>query len=153
MSEEVLGVVKVVRTGFYSTTYETLYFTPDRTVVARIGGGGKSMAIGGLLGGALGAGIAGAMQGREAKKKGEQYSKVSLESILKADKNNYAIPHSEITEVELKKDWRSIGLNIKTSKKHGETKWHVFEEKWKDASERYESMLRPVFKDRLIVKE
>jgi len=157
VSEEVLGVVRAYRPALARIIHETLYFTPDRTIVARLSGG-KGGVIGGLLGGAVGGAIGGVLQQREAKKKEEQYSKVSLESILKADKNNYAIPNSEITEVELKKSGKGTKLNIKTSQKHGksmygETKWHVFEGAWKDVGQRYENMLRPIFKDRLIVKK
>jgi hypothetical protein len=153
MSEEVLGVIRVFRPAFMRQIYETVYFAPDRTVVARTSGG-----KGGMLFGAVGGAIEGALQYEEAKKKGERYSKLSLEDILKADKNSYAIPNSEIIEVELKKFGRGTKLNIKTSQKHGrsmygEAKWYVSEGAWKDIGEKYENMLRPIFKDRLIVKK
>jgi hypothetical protein len=147
MSEEVLGIIGVFRPAFARQISETLYFTLDRTVVARTSSG-----KGGMLFGAVGAGIEAGLQHREAKKKGELYSKLSFEDILKADKNNYAIPNSEITEVELKKYGRGTKLNIKTSKKYGKTKWYVGGA-WKDVGEKYENMLRPIFKDRLIVKK
>jgi len=152
MSEEVLGVIKVFRPAFMRQIHENLYFTLDRTVVARTSGG-----KGRMLFGAVGGAIEGAIQYQEAKKKGEQYSQLSLEDILKADKNNYAISNSEITEVELKKFGKGTKLNIKTSTKHGramygETKWYV-EGAWKDIGEKHENMLRPIFKDRLIVKK
>ena len=148
MSEEVLGSIKVGRLTHmgYGSVNETVYFSPDRTVVARTSG-----AKGGVLFGAIGGAIEGARQQTEAQKKKEEYSKLPLEDILKADKNNYAVPNSEIIAVELKKDWRVISLNIKTSKKYGETKWHIAE-LWKDAGEKYQNMLRPIFKDKLIVK-
>jgi len=156
MGEEVLGVIKVLRPAFARLIYETLFFTPDRTIVARLGGG-KGGVIGGLLGGAVGGAIGGVLEQREAKKKAEQYSEVSLESILKADKNNYAILNSEVTEVELKKYGKVAKINIKTTTKHGkamygETKWQTMEA-WKDVGEKYENMLRTIFKDKLIAKK
>jgi hypothetical protein len=149
MNEEVLGSVKVSRITHmgYGSVREILYFTTDRMVVARISGG-----KGGVLFGAVGGAIEGVQQQKEAEKKGEQYNKLSLEDILKADKNNYAVPNSEIIEVELKKDWRAISLNIKTTKKYGETKWHI-EGLWNDAGEEYGNMLRPIFAEKLIVKK
>ncbi len=153
MSEDVLGVIKVLRPALMRQILETVYFTPDRTVVARTSGG-----KGGILFGAVGGVIEGFLMYEEAKKKGEQYSKLSLDDVLKADKNNYAILNSEITEVELKKFGRGTKLNIKTSVKHGssmygETNWYVAEGGWKEVGEKMENMLRPIFKDRLIVKK
>jgi hypothetical protein len=91
------------------------------------------------------------LDAREAKKK-EEHRELSLEDILKADKNNYAISNSDITEVELKKLWRGTHIQIKTSKKYGKTKWDV-EGSWKDVGEKYDNMLRPIFGDRLSVKK
>jgi hypothetical protein len=149
MSEEVLATIGVHRTTHmgHVTIFETLFFTPYRTVVAR-----KSSWKGGTLFGAIGGAIEATLQQREDKKKGEQYSMLSLEDIIKADKNNYAIPNSEITEVELQKYVRVTKINIKTGKKYGETKW-LAEGLWKDVGEKYENMLRPIFKDNLIVKK
>jgi hypothetical protein len=87
---EVVGVVPVIRPAFMRIITETLYFTSERTVVAKTSGGKSSMLLGA---------VGGVLQYQEAKKKGEQYSQLSLEDILKADKSNYAIPTSEVTEV------------------------------------------------------
>ena len=37
------------------------------------------------------------------RKKAEEFAEISAEEILKADKNNFAIPYSEILKVEMKK--------------------------------------------------
>ena len=89
---------------------------------------------------------------KKAKKKAEEYRESSMEDVLKADKNNYAIPDSDITKVELKKYVRGTKLNIKTSKKYGKTKWYAGGA-WKDVGEKYENMLRPIFGDKLSVKK
>lgn len=96
------------------------------------------------------AGITMAILGATVKKKEKEYSESPLENILKAHTRNYAVPNSEVTEVELKKSAKRTELNIKTSKNYGETKWSIREAS-KDANEKYENMLRPIFKDRLIV--
>lgn len=148
MSEEVLCVVPVIRPAFMRIINETLYFTSERTVVARTSGG-----KGGMLLGAVG----GLLQYEEARKKGEQYSQLALEDILKADKNNYAIPASEVTEIELKKYGKVAKINMKTTSEHGkamygETKWQTLEA-WKDIGEKFENILRTIFKDKLVVKK
>jgi hypothetical protein len=148
LSEEVVGVVPVIRSAFMRIITETLYFTAERTVVAKTSGGKSSMLLGA---------VGGVLQYQEAKKKGEQYSQLSLEDILKADKSNYAIPTSEVTEVELKKYGKVAKINFKTTTQHGktlygETKWQTLEP-WKDTGEKLENMLRSIFKDRLIVKK
>ncbi len=148
LSEEVLCVVPVIRPAFMRIINETLYFTPERTVVARTTGGKSGMLLGA---------VGGILQYEEAKKKGEQYNQLALEEILKADKNNYAIPISEVTEIELKKFGKVAKINMKTTTAHGkamygETKWQTLEA-WKDTGEKYENMLRTVFKDKLVVKK
>ncbi len=148
MSGEVLGVVPVIRPAFMRIINETLYFTPERTVVARTSGGKSGMLLGA---------VGGVLQYEEAKKKGERYNQLSLEDVLRADKNSYAIPTSEVTEVELKKYGKVAKINMKTSSQHGksmygETKWQTLEP-WKDTGEKLENMLRTIFRDKLIVKK
>jgi hypothetical protein len=90
------------------------------------------------------------LQQHEDEKKSEQYRKSSLEGVTKAHKNNYAIPNSEITAVELSKYFRNTKLNIKTHRHYGKTEWYLGEQ-WKEVGETNEKMLRPIFKDKLIV--
>lgn len=144
MSEEVLNIIRVNRPAFWGRIFETLYFTTDRTVVAKT----SSLKVG-MLFGVVGAGIDVALQQHEDEKRGAQYRKSSLDDIIKAHKSNYAIPNSEITAVELSKYFRNTKLVIKTNRKYGETKWYLGET-WKEAGETNEKMLRPIFKDKLI---
>ncbi len=137
-----------MRPAFMRIVNETLYFTLERTVVARTSGGKSGMLLGA---------VGGLLQYEEAKKKGEQYSQLSLEEVLKADKNNYAILSSEVAEVELKKYGKVARISMKTSSQHGksmygDTKWQTLEA-WKEIGEKLEAMLRTIFKDRLIVKK
>jgi len=149
MSEKVLGIIRVNRPAFARTITETLFFTPDRVIVARTSGG-----FGGMLFGVIGAGIEAAITARKGKKKEKEYLELSLESVLKADKNNFAIPNSEVTKIELKSRRR---FHITTSKKKHE--WYAGpilpEEKGKKVRypEDYEDILRPVFGDKLSVKK
>ena len=143
MSEEVLGVIGVMRPAFARTIYETLFFTPDRVIVARTSGG-----LGTLFGG-IGAGI----EAYRGAKKAEEMRKLSLESVLTADKHNYAISNSEITKVELRKKWTGIKINIETKDKTGKWTCTGIPEKKKVKLEDYENILRPVFGDKLSVKK
>jgi hypothetical protein len=154
VSEKVLGILKAGKPASGGYKYKTLFLTPDRVIVARTG---KSrMVIAGTLFGAVGAGIEATVTARKAKKKEKETLELPVEDILRADKNNYFLSNLEIKEIELKKGgWgRLIGLNIITSrKKH---KWGVrglVPEKKGVKLEDYENMLRPIFKDRLIVKK
>ena len=154
MSEEVLGVQPLQRPALARTITETLLITPDRMVVARTSGG-KGGAIGGLLGGAIGGAVGGVLQARDAKKKTEQYSQISLESILKADKNNYAIPNAEIQKIEIKSRNR---FHITTTKE--QHKWYLSPKEmgWTTSSikediKNLENILRPIFGDRLSVEK
>jgi len=147
MSEEVLGVQPLERPALARRITETLFVTPDRIVVARTSGG--------LLGSAIGGAVGRVMQAQEAKKKTEQYSQISLESILKADKNNYAIPNADIQKIEIKSRNR---FHITTTKE--QHKWYLSpkETGWTTSSikediKNLESILRPIFGDKLSVEK
>jgi len=145
-----LGVQPLQRPALARTIRETLFVTPDRIVVARTSGG-----KGGALFGAIGIAVEGVLQQREAKKKTEQYSQISLESILKADKNNYAIPNADIQKIEIKSRNR---FHITTTKE--QHKWYLSpkEMKWTTSSihediKNLENVLRPIFGDKLSVEK
>lgn len=63
-----------------------LFFTSNRLAVAKIGGQLKELGGFGVFA-----------------KKAEELRDVSIESLLKADKDNFEIPYSEITKVEIRK--------------------------------------------------
>ncbi len=87
MNEEMLGTIDL------PSDHRMLYFTPNRVIVAKTGGSA------GWLFGAIGA----AAEAYRETKKREELKKLSPESVLKADKNNFAIPYSSILRVEMKK--------------------------------------------------
>ena len=133
--------------------------TQDRVIVARRSSpylnmsGAWTIGVGGVIGIALDVLEAKKKKNRE-RHEAKEYRELSLEEVLKANKNNYAIPNSDITEVVLKKLWRGVQIQIKTSKKYGKTLWGVdVVGSWKDVGEKYENMLRPIFGDRLSVKK
>lgn len=134
MSEEILEVVDTKQA-------KVLYFTSSRVIVANIkAGGGLGL---GLAFGALG----GLVEARMQAKKKEQLSKVSPESILTADKKNFAIPYADINEVELRKKLmgrREIRLTTGAAK-------YDFDLRKAKEFEKYLNTLRPIFGDKLIV--
>jgi hypothetical protein len=141
--EEILGIVKVVRTGFsFPSINEELFITTDRVIVARIGKGGE-------LFGAIGS----AVQWFRTRGKGEKLEKLPLDDILKADKNNFAIPRAEIRKVELKKFGRGAKVNIQASKK--EYKWYAggIPDKESAELEDYETVLKSAFPENLRVSK
>jgi len=149
MSEKIFGIIEANRPAFMRTIRETLFFTSDKVIVARTSGSS------GVMFGAIGA----IYDSITTTKKAEKMLELPLEDVLKAHKDNYAIPNSEITRVELKSRMR---LNIITSKdKH---KWYggglsrdliLPEKKEKKVRypEDYGNMLRPIFGDKLSVKK
>lgn len=90
--------------GLKSNIRYVLFFTARRLIAAKIGGQLKD--------------ILGPVALKEYAEKAEELKQVSQESILKADKDNFEIPYSDITNIEIKKagwkdrlktDMRGIG--------------------------------------------
>jgi len=120
MDEKILGIIaptegKGKGSAWGGAKKFALVFTSDRLIVAKLAGFLT------LLGGALG-GIGG-LYDRMASKKPEELAGMTIEDILKTDKDNYAIPYSEIVKVEMKKGGfiSSPGVFFNTAKKK-----HVF---------------------------
>ncbi|MCW4052686.1 MAG: hypothetical protein NWE78_05725 [Candidatus Bathyarchaeota archaeon] len=153
MSEEASGLIRVLRSGFMRNINETLFITPDRVIVARTSAG-----KGGFLFGGLGAGIETAYTMSKAEKKTKELLEISPDSILTADKNNYAIPSSEITRIDLWKKLGGIRIRIETSDKRT-PKWVGMGTHPKTSPKKgfkigdYENILRPVFGEKLFVKK
>lgn len=132
MNEEILVVID-------TTEKKALYFTSNRVIVAKLAGSALSWAFG--MGGAF-------AEQRMAAKKKEQLSKLSPESILTADKKNFAIPYTEVTQVELlkKRFGRKIRIVAGTAK-------HEFWLGKPKELENYVNTLRPVLEDKLVISE
>lgn len=130
MNEEILVVID-------TNERKALYFTSNRVIVAKVGGQALSMAFG----------IAGALaESRMQAKKKEQLSKLTPESILTADKKNFAIPYTEITKVELFKKMFGRKIRIIVGGKK-----HEFSLGKPKELESYVNTLRPVLADKLVV--
>jgi hypothetical protein len=147
LSEELLGVIKAERG--YPKVHEDLFFTPSKVIVARIGGGLAYLLM-----------IVAPLpvladMGNRIVNKDKELRKLNIESILKADKNNYVISDADITKIELKKKMRIITLQIETQTKKikfypvGIPENIAGKEVVKHGLEEYESLLRPIFGDKL----
>ena len=155
MSEKVLGIIRLMRYSFTRhIIYEHLFITPDRVIVARAAAGPPwftppvidlAMDFYNIF--------------YKSKKAEKGYLELPLEDVLKADKNNYAIPNSEIIKVELKKWGGGSKINITTNKKTH--KWFAAglisdPEDYENILykfEDYENILQLAFLDKLSVKK
>lgn len=135
MSEEILEVIETKQP-------KVLYFTSSRVIVGNIGGGARSVGLG-IAFGALG----GLAEARMQAKKKEQLSKLSPESILTADKKNFGIYYTDITQVELRKKLmgrREIRLATSVAK-------YDFDLKKPKELENYINTLHPILGDKLVI--
>ena len=101
MSEEVLVAIPTGK-------LEALFFTSNRVIIARTESAGSrfTRSLPFAFFGALGMAIAARIQQSQQAKKTKELSKLTPESILSADKKNFAIPYEEIMKVEFfKKIW------------------------------------------------
>jgi hypothetical protein len=145
LTEELLEIIRVVGTGF-APAHEDLFLTKDKVIIARLGGG-RQYIIGGIVMGIL------------IDEKDKEVRKISAEDILKADKNNYAIPYSEITKVELKKNHGIVSFQIQTKEK--KRNWYALGIHEKDGAEDkdviklqlfdFEKRLRPILGGKLSI--
>ncbi len=143
---------------------EVLLFTPNNTIVVREKGKMPSdvAALFGVVGIFAEAAVA-AIRSRKEKGEREKPTEISVEDILKADKNNYVIPNSDVTEVELKipiehlrKGHGLSFLRILTNKKCARaTRWYgkKYGKEGEARARECEKLLRSVFGDKLSVVE
>jgi hypothetical protein len=103
--EVVVGSIRVsasLRTG---SEILTLFFTQNRLILARIGKRGMSELPGMSLLGRWGAGMEGLLRGlgeaRRKKRVERGAARMTPDEILKADKENFDIPYSDVVRVEL----------------------------------------------------
>jgi len=139
MSEEILGRIEVADKW---DNLLNLVFTSNRIIIARLVSG-LGTALRGVTLGTLGW----ALTRREKGEKREEYGRLSTESILKADKKNFAIPYVGIIKIEMKKPGTFSGGKIKifTSDKTHE---FTFKEKKELFDERV-NLVRSVLPDKL----
>ena len=99
MNEEIIGVTggASLGSGFRSKIYYLL-FTSSRVIVAK-GGSGFMQSLG-FFSGSPGLILGSALKD---KKKSEELSKLSPGEVLASDKDNFEIPYSDVTKVEVKK--------------------------------------------------
>ncbi len=120
-----------------SSAKKALCFTSNWVIITNVVGfGGVGYALGGLAGGIAEA----VVRGKEVK----GLSKRSPENILFSDKENFAIPYTVISRVELFK--RMLGLKIRITT--AATKYEFGLDKLKD-SEKTVSNLRGLLRDKL----
>lgn len=123
-------------------------------MAAKVGTQAKR-AIGWAVGGALGYYLAG--RGDKEKKEAEAMQKASMKSILEADKDNFEIPYSEITRLEINKptlgarfmsDTGSITGVVKIVGKNEQKFQIVSGQNFEDCV----NIVRSVLSDKLVVK-
>ena len=141
MSEE-LGFISVQRRDLVSNIFESLYFTDDKILVLRV-------AKAGFMGYGVGNVISGWYRARDQDK---NLAKLPPEEAIKSNENNYVIPFSEITKVELKKFGLGAIINILTNQKKFSWFARGLPDMKKSKFDDYEEILRRVFSEKLFVE-
>ena len=111
MSEKVLNFIYVTRLRWLGWIIEVLVITSTRVFVKKVGditSGVPTDLVTSLLG------LLSVWGAKHELQESEEHLKANLEEFLNADRKTFAILHSEITEVELKKGWLGTKLNITT---------------------------------------
>ena len=113
--------------------FEALYFTNDKIVVVRTATGFQ-----------MGWGAGDAVLGwYKAKEQEERMGDLSVEELLSADINNFAITYEKIQKVELKKFGKGAFLNIYSQdKKHH---WNLHRLSGSYKVEDFETFLQSIF--------
>ena len=148
--EKILGTQPLERQSFMKRIFETLLVTSDRLIVARTKG---SFMTGGVVGA-----LHYMDSAKEAKEKGEALTEASPESILNADKDNYAIPKAEIQKIEIRSRIGATLFHTTTTKETHKWFLSAKEMGWTKSSihediKNLENILRPIFGDKLSVKK
>jgi len=144
MGEEILGRVEADKKAKLDWRVY-LVFTKNRIIVAKLASGAEKM-------GSIFSDMASDTYGgpkKLMKERREAYEKMSPEEILSADKDNFAMPHNEISKIEVKKPGLLSGSKIKVSTSD---KTHEFflKEKKQFFEERVNS-LRSVLSDKVSI--
>ena len=105
---EAPGIISVMRRTVDTNIFESLYLTKDKVLVLR-------MSKGGFLGWGTGNAI---LAWHRANDQDKYLAKISPDELPKLNEDDYIIPFSEITKVELKKYGRGAIINITTNEKN-----------------------------------
>ncbi len=140
---EALGFISVMRRTVVTNIFESLYLTKDKVVVLRMGKGGF-----------LGWGTGNAMLAwYKANDQDKHLAKLLPAELPKLNEDDYVVPFSEITKVELKKFGRGAIINIITNEKKYSWFARGLPDKKKPKFDDYEKILETVFLERLSVSK
>ena len=138
MNSKALGIMGVSRIVGWRRlqVFEALYFTSDKVIVARTATGIQ-----------MGWGAGDAILGwYKAKEQEERMGDLSVEELLSADINNFAISYDKIEKVELKKFGKGAFLNIYSESKKYHWNLHRLSGSYK--VEDFVTFLRSIFHDK-----
>lgn len=148
MGEEFLGVIEHTESKGKGRTMKkwALVFTSDRVIASKISGtlGLTLSALGGVLGEVGRADIR-----RRVSEVSEEAPTMSAEDILSADKDNFAIPYSDIKGVEAKKGGLLSPTSIRFTTTDKKYQFNILEKKKFDE---YKEMLRTVLPEKVSEK-
>ena len=140
---EASGFISVMRRTVVTNIFESLYLTKDKVVVFRMGKGG-------FLGWGPGNAI---LAWHKANDQDKYLAKLLPDELPKLNEDDYIIPFSEITKVELKKYGRGAIINITTNEKKYSWFARGLPDKKKPKFDDYEKTLETVFLERLSVSK
>jgi hypothetical protein len=141
-SSKPLGIIGVWRVVGWTRRqiYEALYFAGDKVIVARTATGFQ-----------MSWGVGDSIKGwHKAEKQEESMDDFSVEDLLSADQNNFAISYVNIGKVELKKFGKGAFIDIVANGK----KYHLAVRGIPGVKnpkiEDLEKILRPIFQEKLV---
>ena len=163
MSEEVLGIFEIEKIRMIKSNISyRLLLTSNRLVAAKFGSMKESLLAiaGGAVGGAVGGALVGLVEALRQGKKipgipglAEVDEKLMLDpkTVLAADNNNFELPYSDITKVEMKKGGFSSAHGARAGKMVISTheKKQEFEIPYGQKFEDCVNVVRSVMPDRL----
>ncbi len=139
---EALGFIGVMRRTVVTNIFESLYLTKDKVIVWRMGKGG-------FLGWGTGNAI---LAWYRANDQDKYLAKLSPDELPKLNEDDYVVPFSEITKVELKKYGRGAIINMITNEKKFSWFARGLPDVKKPKFDDFEEILRRVFSEKLFVE-
>lgn len=136
MTEEIHGVIENCMGNIGRNI--NLFFTSNRVIVAKTGNTFAWQYAFGAVGGII--------EKKAIQKRSEEMKKLSVESILTADKKNFDIPYIEVNKVEMKKPGMLSGGIIKI---FTNTKKYQFVLQNKKSYENYLNLMTSLFNVKL----